>query len=247
MTDAQIREAPGLADAPLHQRIRAEIEARIRSGAWPPGHRVPFEAELMSQYGCARMTVSKAMTALVEAGLIVRRKRAGSFVAQPKVHAPVLNIPDIQAEIEARGQAYAFRLLARHVRDADPSADGEVELAAGGRLLALDGVHEANGRPFALERRLVALAAAPQMETADFATITPGAWLLEHVAWTEAESRISAVNADVEDARLLALDEGAACLVVVRRTWREGRGVTRVRQVFPGEVYDLVARFGPRA
>ena len=87
----------------LHQRIRGDIEDRIRSGEWPPGHRVPFETELMAQYDCARMTVSKAMAALVEAGLIVRRKRAGSFVARPKVHAPVLNIPDIQSAILARG------------------------------------------------------------------------------------------------------------------------------------------------
>ena len=55
---------------PLHQRIRAEIEARIRSGEWAPGHRAPTEAELMAQYACSRMTVNKAMTALVEAGLI---------------------------------------------------------------------------------------------------------------------------------------------------------------------------------
>lgn len=230
---------------PLHQRIRADIEARIRSGAWAPGHRAPTEAELMEAYGCSRMTVNKAMTALVEAGLIVRRKRAGSFVARPKVHAPVLNIPDIQSEILARGEAYAFRLLSRRVRA--PEGEDEVELAAGGRLLALDGVHDAGGRPFALERRLVSLKAAPEMEAADLAEVPPGAWLLEHVAWTEAESRIGAINAGPEDARLLALDEGTACLVVDRRTWREGQHVTRVRQVFPGEAYDLIARFGPGA
>lgn len=232
---------------PLHQRIRSDIEARIRSGEWTPGHRAPTEAELMAAYDCSRMTVNKAMIALVEAGLIVRRKRAGSFVARPKVHAPVLNIPDIQAEIVARGEAYAFRLLARAVRAADRDNTAEVELAAGGRLLALEGVHDADGRPFALERRLVSLKAAPAMEAADFSESPPGAWLLENVAWTEAESRISAVNAGAEEARLLALDEGAACLVVERRTWREGQHVTRVRQVFPGEAYDLVARFGPGA
>jgi len=232
---------------PLHQRIRSEIEGHIRSGAWEPGHRAPTEAELMAQYGCSRMTVNKAMTALVEAGLIVRRKRAGSFVARPKVHAPVLNIPDIQSEIVARGEAYAFRLLSRAVRAADRDNPDEVELAAGGKLLALDGVHDAGGRPFALERRLVSLTAAPAMEAADLVVIPPGVWLLENVAWTEAESRISAVNADADDARLLALDEGAACLIVDRRTWREGQHVTRVRQVFPGEAYDLVARFGPGA
>jgi GntR family histidine utilization transcriptional repressor len=234
-------------NAPLHQRIRDEIEARIRSGEWAPGFRVPFETELMAHYGCARMTVHKAMAGLAEAGLIVRRKRAGSFVARPKVHAPVLNIPDIQSAIVARGEAYAFRLLSRRIRAAHRDAPEEVELAAGGELLDLEGVHDAAGRPFALERRLVSLKAAPDMEGADFAAAPPGAWLLEHVAWTEAETRISAVNADADIARILALDPAAACLVVDRRTWRGREHVTRVRQVFPGEAYDLVARFGPGA
>lgn len=234
-------------NGPLHQRIRDEIEARIRSGEWAPGHRVPIEAELMAQYGCARMTVNKAMAGLVDAGLIVRRKRAGSFVARPRVHAPVLNIPDIQSSIVARGEAYAFRLLSRRVRSPHRDAPGEVELAAGGKLLELEGVHDAAGRPFALERRLVSLKAAPDMAEADFAAAPPGVWLLEHVAWTEAETRISALNADPEIARALGLDEGAACLVVDRRTWRGADHVTRVRQVFPGEAYDLVARFGPGA
>ncbi len=64
--------------------------------------------------------------------------------------------------------------------------------------------------------------------------------------WTEAENRISAVGASIEAAAdLLALDAGAALLAVERRTWRAGEPVTWVRQLFPGEAYDLVARFGP--
>jgi GntR family histidine utilization transcriptional repressor len=229
----------------LHQRIRGDIEDRIRSGEWPPGHRVPFETELMAQYDCARMTVSKAMAALVEAGLIVRRKRAGSFVARPRVHAPVLNIPDIQSAILARGETYAFRLLSSAVRAARRDAGRRGRTGGGRQAAALEGIHDAGGRPFALERRLISLKTAPDAATADLSATPPGAWLLEHVAWTEAESRISAVNADADVAGLLDLDEGAACLVVDRRTWRGGDHVTRVRQVFPGEAYDLVARFGP--
>jgi cytochrome c-type biogenesis protein CcmF len=57
----------------LHQRIRADIQERILSGAWPPGHRVPAEHELMAEYGCSRMTVNKALSALAAAGLIDRR------------------------------------------------------------------------------------------------------------------------------------------------------------------------------
>ena len=82
----------------LHQRISLDLEANIRSGAWPPGFRIPFEHELTAQYGCARATVNKAVSALVAAGLIERRRRAGSFVARPHLQSAVLEIPDIQAD-----------------------------------------------------------------------------------------------------------------------------------------------------
>ncbi|MBO9707710.1 MAG: histidine utilization repressor [Caulobacter sp.] len=227
----------------LSQRIRDEIEGLIRSGVWPPGHKAPSEAELMAQYGCSRMTVNKAMSALAEAGLIVRRRRAGSFVARPRVHSAVLDIPDIQAQVLARGETYAFVMLDEGRRAAE--SDEEAELARGQDLLVFRGLHVAAGRPFALEDRLIALAAVPEAADADFASEPPGAWLLHHVPWTEAENRISAVGAEPEAARLLALDEGAALLAVERRTWRAGEPVTWVRQLFPGEAYDLVARFGP--
>ena len=62
--------------AALYQRIRNDLEARIMSGDWPPGHRVPFEHELMETYSCSRMTVNKVLSALADAGLVVRRRRA---------------------------------------------------------------------------------------------------------------------------------------------------------------------------
>lgn len=228
--------------AALHQRIRSNIEAKILSGEWRPGHRIPFEHELTEQYGCSRMTVSKAISALAEAGLIERRRRAGSFVARPRVHSAVLDIPDLKSEIEARGEAYRFELLACEQRAA--RGPEEAELAGGRLLLALRGVHLAEHRPFALEDRLISLRAAPEAARIDFHSVSPGAWLLDHIPWTEAENRISAIAADAEAAKLLAVPTKTACLLVERRTWQGGQGVTRVRQVFPGEVYDLVARFG---
>jgi GntR family histidine utilization transcriptional repressor len=228
----------------LYQRIRGQIEDLIRSGAWAPGRKVPSEAELMAQFDCSRMTVNKAMSALAEEGLIVRRRRAGSFVARPRVHSTVLDIPDIQAEIVTRGETYRFDLLELKRRKAKAGDADEVALAAGGELLVLRGLHVAGDRPFALEDRLISLAAVPQAADLDFAEESPGAWLLHHVPWTEAENRISAVGADPPTADLMALDVGTALLAVERRTWRAGEPVTWVRQLFPGEAYDLVARFG---
>jgi GntR family histidine utilization transcriptional repressor len=228
----------------LARRIRADIEARIRSGAWPPGHRLPTEHALVADYGCARMTVSKAMGELAAAGLIERRNKAGSFVAYPQLHAAVLEIPDLRAVIEARGETYAWRRLARETRPIDLLDADEGALGAPGEALALEGLHVAHGAPFALERRLIALAAVPGAAAVDFATEPPGSWLLRQAPWTDAEHRITAVNPTAPEARLLAIARSAACLKVKRWTWRQGEGITFVTQLFPGGAYDLVARFG---
>lgn len=228
----------------LHQAIVGEIEGRILSGEWKPGHRIPFEHELMIQYGCARMTVNKALAGLVKAGLIVRRQRAGSFVAHPRPASAVLDIPDIQADIEGRGMEYGMTLLARRRRK--PKGEEEIQLAGAGELLDLTCVHLADGKPFALEERLISLASVPEAAEIDFSREPPGSWLLGHVPWTEAEHRIAAVNADRRIADLLDIAPGSACLLLWRRTWRGGDHITRVAQYFPGSSYDLMARFTPQ-
>jgi len=232
-------------DTTLHKRIRAEIQARILSGEWPPGHRIPFEHELMGEYGCSRMTVNKALAPLAEAGLIVRQRKLGTFVARPRIHSVVLDIPDIPAEVHARGEPYAYELLARDVRRARAADLDRLELDAATEVLALRALHRASGRPFALEERLINLAAVPEARSVDFGEIAPGSWLLGHVPWTEAEHRISAAHPPRGAAGLLAVEPTAACLVMERSTWRGADRITQVRLIFPGDAYDLVARFAP--
>ena len=229
--------------AVLHRRIYADLEDSILSGEWAPGERIPFEHELTVRYGCSRMTVNKAISELAGRGLVTRRRRAGTFVAQPRAQSAVLAIPDLRAEVQERGQAYGYELLSRGEREAQ--SEEERDLAAGGRLVELESLHSSDGAPLALERRLIALAAAPEAGQIDFETTPPGSWLLDASPWTEAEHRITAVGASARDARHLGLKTGSACLCVERRTWRDGQGVTRVWQIFPGDRYDLVARFSP--
>ena len=185
--------------APLHERIRAEIETAIMSGDLRPGDRIPKETDLMAQYDCARMTVNKALSALAAAGMLERRKRAGSFVARPRAQSLVLEVPDLAAAIAARGQAYRWDLASHKVTAPD----------------------------------------------ADLTVAPPGSWLIAHVPWTEAENRISAAAAPPAVARALGIARGAPCLMLERRTWRGPDTVTRVRQHFVADRYELVARFGP--
>jgi len=222
---------------PLHERIRREIEAQILSGAWAPGARVPGEIDLMAQYGCARMTVNKALSALAHAGLVDRRRRAGTFVARPRSQSMVLEIADLAREVVARGQVYDWQLQSRR--------ETQSELAEmPGPVLEVEGVHFADGTPLAFEHRLISTAQVPEVISADISATAPGTWLLGHVPWTEAENRISASAASPALARALGIAAGDPCLTVTRRTWRGGAAVTLVHQHFIAERHELVARFG---
>lgn len=235
---SQVTETPT-----LYKQIRLDIERRILTGEWPPGHRIPFEHELMADYGCSRMTVSKALSELAQADLIERRRRAGTFVRRPKFLSAVLTIPDIRAEITALGRVYSYQLIKRARRIANAADRERLGVRKTGKVVAISCRHSADGVPFAIEDRLIDLDAVPEAAAADFASEPPGSWLLDHVPWTEAEHAISAIVADGHTAKALAVAPGAPCLVIDRHTWRSARTLTAVRLVYPGESHKLIARF----
>lgn len=229
----------------LHQSIKAMLQSRILSGEWPPGHRIPIEHELMKTYACSRMTVSKVLTELASRGLVERRRRAGTFVAKPRLQFALLQIPDVKAEIIGLGAAYALKILARATRRSTAADRHRLSISQPGPVLAMRYLHFADARPFALEDRLIDLTTVPQARDESFAVEPPGSWLLAHVPWSAAEHSIGAINADPETASLLGVAPNGACLVLSRRTWRGAAPVTAADTVFPAGGYRLVARFEP--
>jgi GntR family transcriptional regulator, histidine utilization repressor len=229
----------------LHQRILADLEERILSGEWPPGHRIPFEHELTLRYGCSRMTVNKVLTQLAAAGLIERRRKVGSFVRQPHSQSAVLQIAELRAEVEALGLPHRFAVDHRRQRKATKPDRDLLGLSGPAFVLEVVCRHFAGPRPFCLEERLINLEAVPEAAQESFADVAPGAWLVRQVPWTAAENRIRAVSASGVIAAALDRPERHACLQIERRTWSAERPVTFVRLTYPGEMHELVARFAP--
>ena len=163
--------------------IRDEMLRRINDGDWPVGHELPTEPQLAQEFGVARGTIRRAMDALSDQGLILRRKRAGTRVAARQGHASRMTIPIVRLGIEARGDRYSYRLLARDMRPASADFGGP----AG--VLHIDCLHLANAQPFQIEQRRISLDALPESIDVDFTRESPNEWLVRHIPATDVETR----------------------------------------------------------
>jgi len=229
----------------LHQRILADIQHCILSGEWPPGHRIPFEHELMTQYNCSRMTVNKVLTQLASARMIERRRRVGSFVSRPHLQSAVLDITDIKTEVLALGMPYSFEVLKRHKRRSNREDREFLDVLPAAPVLELTCRHFAGEEPFCFEERLINLAAVPEAEEAAFAEVAPGTWLLRQVPWLTAEHRIRAAEASGAAAEMLRVRQGLPCLMIERKTRSATHAITFVRLTYVGSAHELVASFAP--
>lgn len=231
----------------LHDRLLAQFRADIVGQIWPPGFQLPFETDLATAHNVSRMTMNKVLSQLTREGYLVRRRKLGTFVAQPRAQSAVMQINDIAAEVQALGLSYRFALIGQSLRPPLPQERQQAQIAAEETeaVLALQGLHYAGDAPFCLEDRIISLLAAPAAAAQDFSVTSPGEWLRKEIPWTSAEHLIRAVNASGAVARSLGLALGEACLEITRRTEIAGQWVTLVTQTYPGERHQLVSRFTP--
>jgi len=75
--------------------LYAEIKASIAKGTTPAGARLPTERVLSTKHRVARNTVRKAMTRLMDEGLIVRTVGRGTFVADSAPDEPAFSLPEL--------------------------------------------------------------------------------------------------------------------------------------------------------
>lgn len=230
---------------PRYEEIRRRFEEAILSGVWPAGRRIPPERELVEEYGCARMTVNRALSELASAGLIVRRRRSGSFVATLNAQKSVGEIHDIEADVLKSGRHYRYLMLSRAVRRATRADCARMAVQPGRQVLAVKGLHFAAGRPHVAEDRLVNLSVVPQMARVDFNLISPGKWLFNEAPWSFGKHSIRAVCATMAEAKQLDVAPASPCLLIERMTWHGSRPVTSVRLLCPGDQHELIAEFSP--
>jgi GntR family histidine utilization transcriptional repressor len=233
--------------APLapYARVRQALRAELDQGRFPPGARMPSEAELVARFGVSRMTVNRALRELQAAGLVERVQGVGTFAARLHQVASTLTIRDLHDEIVERGHRHSASVQLQREEAAARDVAQRLGLDEGAPVFHTLIVHHEDGVALQCEDRYVNPASAPGYLKVDFTATTPTHYLLEVAPYREAEITIEAAKPSAREARLLGIARDDPCLIVHRRTFGGGATITAARLVHPGTRYLLQGRFKP--
>jgi GntR family histidine utilization transcriptional repressor len=231
------------APEPIYQQIIKTIQQKIAAGEWTVGQKLPSENDLVAALEVSRMTINRALRELTQQGLINRVHGLGSFVAETPRHASLIELQDIALEIKQRGKCYSSRVLALTTVEANAEVAGQMGLAVAAPVYYLGAVHLQDDTPLQLEMRYVNPQAMPEFIHQDFTHGTSTAYLLKQFQPDEMEHIVRACLPDAFVCEQLLMNPGEPCLQLIRRTWKNDQVVTYVTLTYPGDRYDLGARY----
>lgn len=208
--------------------IKAEVLRRIRARDWPPGGMIPSEEDLATEFGVARATVNRALRDLAGAGVLERKRKAGTRVAALPIRKATLDIPVIRQEVEARGQAHGFQVLKQAFMSPPVPVASRLGLDPAMRLLYLETLHLADSRPFAHETRWLNSDILPR-PLPDFHAISANEWLVAHVPYVTGDIAFAAEAANAREAAVMGVTPGTALFITERMTWTADSPITFVR------------------
>ncbi len=232
---------------PRYQQLKDHIIERISSGELKPEDRVPSEHELVASMNVSRMTANRALRELNDEGYVERVAGRGTFVSDARSKSDLLEVHNIADEIAQRGHRHSSRVIRQSKQRARGEVAKALHIEQGTAIFHLLLVHSENGRPIQIEDRHVLASFAPQCLEQDFEAVTPSAYLTGIAPLQEAEQAVRASIPNDAIRRRLDMQPNEACLVVVRRTWSDGRPVTFSRLHHPGSRYELTGRYTPPA
>lgn len=231
-----------MSTAPRYKQIREFINEKISSNLWPVGTKIPTEVELTKQFSVSRMTVNKAIHDLVNAGLLERTPRIGTFVCAKKITSPLQNIHNIADEIQQRGKKYSNKVLTQICLLADDEIAMRLGVKIETTIYFTEIIHLEDDIPLQLERRWVNPEFVADYIDQDFSQATPNEYLTKNCPLSSIEHTVEAMIASEYIQQHLHLSPHSPCLLLNRRTWSNENLISVALLYHPAEKYKLTLK-----
>jgi len=222
------------------RQVRASLEELI--GQLAPGEPLPVERQLAQELGVARMTLRRAVDALVAESRLIRRQGSGTFVAPTKV-TQRLTATSFSKDMRARGLRPGGHTVFAREAPAGVMLASLLEISPHAGVLHVRRVRTADGMPMAVEDLHVPSSIAPGLTGADLEDTSFYQLLAErwHTPIVSGTQTVEPCLTSPDDAAVLQVDAGAPAFLF-ERTSRvpDGRVAEFVRSVYRGDRYRIV-------
>jgi GntR family transcriptional regulator len=153
---------------PLYQIVAGSISAQIDSGQLEPNQRLPSESELCQNYSVGRNTVRRAISELVNAGILRTVPGVGTFVVDTRLDKTAEYLFGFSQEMQFIGKRVTSRVLEASLIPADPFLSRRLQIQLGAEVVFLNRVRLMDDEPTAIERSYLPHELCPGILKYDF-------------------------------------------------------------------------------
>ena len=140
------------AAVPLYVQLKEKIEQKISNGEYKPGEKLQTEGEMAKSFGVSIITVRKAVSELVEKGLVEKKQGKGTFVCQRKVTKDMKKLQSFSEMCAHMGMKAGGRMLENRLEPASEKIARLLNVEKGSQVIYISRVRYADGMPMAIER-----------------------------------------------------------------------------------------------
>jgi GntR family transcriptional regulator len=232
---------------PLYERLAQGLGRAIQNGQLTPGMALPPEPRLAQCLGVSRQTVNRALSIVARRGLLVRRRGAGTFVAEPYVEQSLNSLYSFIRTLTAQGRLPGTRLLGTRIAiddAASPLLTGQTD----GLVFEISRLRLVDGEPFVFEEVYLPLRCGERLPIDRLASEILYDLLREFcdVEVTYADETLRPVVVERTEAALLGLTAGEAAFLVERTGYVDDEPLEFRRSLIRGDRYRFRVRLqGP--
>jgi len=203
---------------PLYIRIQEYIAELILSGKLTPDTKIQSERDFSEDLGVSRMTVRRAITELVNEGLLERKHGSGTYVAKPKVTYESSELVNYMQAMQRRKIATTSQLLEFGELAASRRLAESLQIEIGHPIYRVVILRFANRVPIILERVFIPCTRCPALEEWDLEKSSVYDLLTDvyHIEPDCSSQTVEAVAAADTVAKQLRVEEGFPLLMLSR-------------------------------
>jgi GntR family transcriptional regulator len=204
---------------PMYQQIADQIIALIKTSPIHPGEKLPTEQELIEKYEVSRSTVRKAVSRLVDEGIVVLKQGKGTFVKESTVELDFNSLRGIYEMLESPGLNSSTEILSYEKVQPPKRILESLGCAPDTELYALRRLFKVDGNPMAYSIAYLSPEAAftrKQVEELKIYTLLQKEL---HITLKEAQFAIEAKSAPDEIVGIFDVKRGFPLLTLQRTTF----------------------------